>query len=656
MKISKKLILGFGILALTIFMVGIGGIIGTNEINKQLHLVSDKSVPQLQGSYDQIVALNQANQSLLKFLSSPASKFQIHLDAFEASYAHFTESLNKLKSEQQDGSELFNALITSEEAAKQYVDSAARLKILHAEKLLAAEEANSSAQLFQAQIDSMSNWGQRYLTKDNSAEAISAMRNLMKTVNRIKLSIRIYEKTKLIDKLKEEFSAQEKQLLTDYANFKKEDQNAQRILGIIDGLRASMNADTGLLGALIKQDANKVTLQKTLDEAENYIAKTEEALQTVLNIAFDQTNKARTNATTAIKASQTLIYALSTIGLIIAATIGYLLTQTIRKPLTQILQKLTLVGQGNMTVSFEDTRKDEFGELAKSLNTVVSGLQLIIEQVVTNTKQLSQVAADNAKISNKTTAAMAEQSRQLEQTSAAATEMEHTVSDVSTHSDSTLTAVQNCEALSRDADQKVSMTRSSIMSQASVLQSAVGASTELEQDSKKIDSILVTINTIAEQTNLLALNAAIEAARAGDHGRGFAVVADEVRQLASRTQNSTEEIQSMVGSMQMRIRSVASSMRDSHDQATECVEHASSSSEALQAIQAAIETIRDMNTHIAEAASQQSTAVQEVSRTLVNINNAATETTEGADAAAHSSSTLLKIAQKQQELVRKFTI
>ncbi len=656
MNISKKIILGFAVLAITILIVGTGGIQGISEINKQLHVVSNQSIPQLTGSYQQTLALNQANQSLLKYLNSREDNFQIHSENFEKQYSNFKAALEQLKSTQQEGSELFNALSKTQDAAQKYAETAQQVQVLHGERTLLSSEIITETQMFQAQIDSMSNWGQRYLTTNPPQDALDSIRVLMRTVNRVRLATRIYQKTNNIDTLKKTALKLKKLLRENYQTFLSFDKEAERIEGIIVGIESSINEEIGLLGVYIRQDDTSKRLQIKMEEAESHLNNAETALGEVLSLSYQQTESAQTQAAGTIKTSQALIYGLSAAGLLIALLVGWIVFNAIRRPLTVIQTQLTSVGGGDLTVRFDDQRKDEFGELGGSLNTVVSGLQDILQQVINNSQELSRVAEDNANISREAKAAMAEQSQQLEMTSSAATEMENTVTEVSHHSDSTLSAVQHCEELSSDVDNKMELTRSSITSQASVIEEAVNASNELEQDSKKIDTILETINTIAEQTNLLALNAAIEAARAGDHGRGFAVVADEVRQLASRTQNSTEEIQSMVGSMQMRIRSVAGRMHESHDQATECVEYAQSSSDALKAMRAAIETIRDMNTHIAEAASQQSTAVQEVSRTLVSINHAATETAEGASKASESSSTLLRIAKIQRELIQRFRI
>lgn len=656
MKISQKILASFAILTLTILIVGIGGIVGIGDINKQLRVVTDDSVPKLMDSYQQIVRINQANQALLKLLNNPLDKFDEYAESFNGHYTAFEEQVATLKSGQPADSELATTLEQVQAEGSAYQAKATDIQALYKTVNKTRAEVITETQMFQSQIDSLSNWGQRYLSNDPPELPMIEIRKIMRTANKLRLSIRGYQRTRDIERLVSSAEKNRDLLTEQFNNFKQIESDGARIEGIIVGIQASIHREIGLMGAYIKLDQAQKQLQATLNQAETHLTSTATMLDSVLQMTLADTQAARASAKSTIDTSRMLIIGLCIAAIVLAVIVGIAVLNTIRRPLSAIQKSLEEVRDGNLTTRFDDHRNDEFGQLAQSLNLVVNSLQEILNRIVNNTQQLASVAESNASTSQETTSAMAEQSRQLELTAAAATEMESTVSDVSQHSDSTLQAVQNCESLSFDVVGKMGQTRESITSQSSAIEGAVHASTELENDSKKIDTILETINTIAEQTNLLALNAAIEAARAGDHGRGFAVVADEVRQLASRTQNSTEEIQNMVSSMQSRIRSVADNMRNSHDQATACVEYAQSSSDALETMQEAISSIRDMNTHIAEAAAQQNSAVREVNQTLVGISEVATETSMGAERAAQSSSTLLSIVQEQRQLISRFRI
>lgn len=656
MKISHKILASFAILTLTILIVGIGGIVGIGDINKQLRVVTDDSVPKLMDSYHEIVRINQANQSLLKLLNSPLDKFDEYAESFNGHYTAFEEQVATLKSGQLASSELAKTLEQVQAEGSAYRAKATDIQALYRTVNKTQAEVITETQMFQSQIDSLSNWVQRYLSNDPPELPMIEIRKIMRTANKLRLSIRGYQRTRDIELLVSSAEKNRDLLTEQFNNFKQIESDGARIEGIIIGIQASIHHEIGLMGAYIKLDQAQKQLQATLDQAETHLTATATMLDSVLQMTLADTQTARASAKSTIDTSRMLIIGLCIAAIVLAVIVGIAVLNTIRRPFSAIQKRLEEVRDGNLTTRFDDHRNDEFGQLAQSLNLVVSSLQEILNRIVNNTQQLASVAESNASTSQETTSAMAEQSRQLELTAAAATEMESTVSEVSQHSDSTLQAVQNCESLSFDVVGKMGQTRESIKSQSSAIESAVHASSELENDSKKIDTILETINTIAEQTNLLALNAAIEAARAGDHGRGFAVVADEVRQLASRTQNSTEEIQNMVNNMQSRIRSVADNMRNSHDQAAACVEYAQSSSHALETMQEAISSIRDMNTHIAEAAAQQNSSVREVNRTLVGINEVSTETSMGAERAAQSSSTLLSIVQEQRQLISRFRI
>jgi methyl-accepting chemotaxis protein len=249
-----------------------------------------------------------------------------------------------------------------------------------------------------------------------------------------------------------------------------------------------------------------------------------------------------------------------------------------------------------------------------------------------------------------------QQSSEIDQVATAIEEMSATVQEVARNAAAAADAADRANTASSNGNSVVSGVGASIQSLSKEVNQATTIIRELESESDNIGTVIDVIRGIAEQTNLLALNAAIEAARAGEQGRGFAVVADEVRTLASRTQQSTEEIHAMIDRLQQGARNAVNAMQAGQEKSGDSVSKSEEARAALQSIETAVGEINDMNVQIASAAEEQSAVAEEINRNVVAIRDISRQTTAGVQQTAGSSQNLLQVARQLQSLVNEFKV
>ncbi|MGF1871187.1 methyl-accepting chemotaxis protein [Photobacterium indicum] len=308
---------------------------------------------------------------------------------------------------------------------------------------------------------------------------------------------------------------------------------------------------------------------------------------------------------------------LASLGLyIIISIIATLTINNLLRPLNNLNKSVSQLaqGSGDLTQRIEIERMDEIGELADSMNQFLSQLQAMIKDAVAHSHTLSEYADTSSKQTILASQKVAEQQNDVNQIATAIHEMSATSGEVASHAEMTAAAAQASTNACDEGQHVIGQNRDAITMLANQVQEAATVIHELESNAQGINQILSTIQGIAEQTNLLALNAAIEAARAGEQGRGFAVVADEVRVLSKRTHDSTEEIRSMIDTLQKNTHQAVNSMQTSTELADKSVGYAEEANQSLCKITDAITEISDMATHIASAAEEQRAVSEDISR------------------------------------------
>ncbi len=286
-----------------------------------------------------------------------------------------------------------------------------------------------------------------------------------------------------------------------------------------------------------------------------------------------------------------------------------------------------------------------FPQLAQTIRS----LRGVSDEVATSSTELAAVMTQS-EVNGR------EQQQQVEQIAAAVTELSAAASQVDGYAKTADESAQQALAMGAESTEIAQHSRQLTQDLALQLDETSAQVTDLNEQSIKISEVITVIDSISEQTNLLALNAAIEAARAGESGRGFAVVADEVRVLAAKTQDSTQQIQTIIEQLQHKSSAVVDAVNNSLSKVKTNSEIAEQASNQIESITQALEHISHVNGDVTASVDEQSRAIDDITRNINTINDIISQNVAGISQTAEASSHLSQLAENQKNQLGEFRV
>ncbi|MDX1319911.1 MAG: methyl-accepting chemotaxis protein [Oceanospirillum sp.] len=349
---------------------------------------------------------------------------------------------------------------------------------------------------------------------------------------------------------------------------------------------------------------------------------------------------------------------IAVIGLAITVLVLFLIANSIITPMDETNRAMRNIsqGEGDLTQRLDASGNDEMSQLARSFNLFVDQIQSVIKEVDSSTQRVASAAEQLTQATSQSTEAIHRQTTETDQVATAINEMAATIHQVAQSAISAAETTRNAEKQTHTGKDDIDATTRTIASLSEEVGRATDVIKQLDDQANNIASVLDVIGGIAEQTNLLALNAAIEAARAGEQGRGFAVVADEVRTLASRTQDSTHEIENMIEKLQAGAKHAVTVMEASVKSTHNTMERADETQAALEEIAGGMLQVNDMISQIASAAEQQSAVAEQINASVVSIVDLSSDSSHSADQTRQASSELSNLAGELKQLIHRFKV
>ena len=667
LTVVNKIILGFAVISAMLLISNVLSYLGLNEISRSADsVVQDKMPVQAKMLQVQTGLLSLANESTQAYYLTRYSELQQNQQSFNQQADTIKQLLAEMGQQLGSDQQVFRQARQTSEAYLSYSAQmyASRLAQLSAEQqlnelstkpLAYADEASALLQDLSYMESDAPGFARLIGTATNIDNKITTLISALKAFNNL-----VETEQSQAEQQNIEFGISNADVDVEYFNRLAEGVDT-------DGLVAGFNQQYLAFKQAFYGENNMFALQlkriAAIDSAKEAQALAEanfaQASSQVASLFEQINNDTLTGQQAILNVVQTNIWqglSILLIALALVIAVGIWVTRSIALPLSRINRSLQVLGSGDLTHQAKVIGDDEFATLARSVNQLSASLHGVVQQIHDKEKLLSQAVSGSVQLGHNTLKQVALQRSQIIATANNTEEVRATSQNNLTQINHSTEQMQEAAEQGLNVAERVAKTKQQVVSQAHQSRSSSAIIGRLDDNSKNIVTILYVIKGIAEQTNLLALNAAIEAARAGEQGRGFAVVADEVRSLATKTQASTAEIESVISTLQSDAQQAVQAMATGSEQAEESVSLIEKVSEDVQNITELIRRLSTINQKIADDTQEQDALLNAAANNLhniVTITEQSASSTQQANAAIEQINVL---AAELREVVANFKL
>ena len=572
LTVTARIAGGSGLVILLLVALSFTGLSGVSSIEEGLNSVTDESTPMLISGSENLSSLLKASMQVNRFHQSQSLS---ELGGFETSYNSHMEanqsSGNSLSAAAQQYPEVLSSLRSSDQNIKQFAQIVPQVFDAHRRDLTLGETVVRLRGDFEDTADELDSYLYDFsddLGEGNISSVLQSMSNMIREATVTVTDVLVTDNLSALDSAIKDINALVSDLDSKFAEVQA-DSSATNNEYYADTHASitkfkQLTVESGNILSTYQQQLNvRAQSLQLLTQSDTVATEAQSHLNNVFSKVKGLTQSIKESASDKVSSSRTWLLSFAVIAILVAVGVNYWVLQTITSPLNEVLRVINKVSDGDLTEKAEVYSQDELGKLSMGFNGLIDALSSMLKEIGASSQQLSSSAEQTTTISSESNQNISHQKEQTDMIATAMTEMTATVDDVANSANNTLLEVQKANSEAVDGQRVVQDSIDTINRLAGEIERAAAVTDKLDQYSTNIGAVLDVIRGIADQTNLLALNAAIEAARAGEQGRGFAVVADEVRTLASKTQESTSEIQEMIERLQTGTREAVAVMKSS---------------------------------------------------------------------------------------------